>query len=280
MMMKKSIAMIAACVSIALLHGMEEQRRIKVTCVGVCSAAKSSKKIVFNICGTELQIIKGSIVNANKKVDFIVLDRSEQRRLQEPSLGDGNRVGDFESADNIIYCKNSDDESGSEDDTYRYYGTDFYQKMWKNAIAHKIDTKVALVVGPRIGQGIDYVSGKGRILVPWYCVTKKDEFKEDRYHTVDEKGDEAIAAALADLRWCTNKILTAGITKNYKKIAMVALGVEVGIERNKATPVIASVIIDFVKNNVIGYEKILLYVKKSSEFLQYSELFAKAIMQK
>ena len=278
--------MMVACVSIILLHGMEE-RRVIVTCNTVCSAGKhmkSDKKIVFNIGGTKLELIKGSIVNANNKVDIIVLDRSEQRRLEQPSFGDSNRVGDFESADNIIYCKNPDDESGSEDDTYRHYGTNFYRDMWQSAVAHKIDTKVVLVVGPRIGQDYDYVSGKGRVLVPWYCAAKKDAFKENTYDSVDKKGDEAIAAALQDLRWCTNKILTAGITKNYKKIAMVALGAEVGIERNKATPVTAEVIINFARNpechNVIGYEKIVLYVKKKSEFLQYSKLFTEAIMQK
>jgi len=280
--MKKSVVIIA-CVTVTLLHSMEEQRRVKVTCDTVCSAGKdreSNKKIIFNISDTKLELIRGSIVNANNKVDIIVLDRSEQQRLQQPNFGDSNRIGDFENADNIIYCKNPDDESGSEEDTYRYYGTDFYQNMWKNAIIEKMDTKVALVVGPRIGQDSIYVSGKGLISVPCYYVTKKDQFKENAYHIVDEKGDEVIATALDDLRWCTNKILTAGITKNYTKIAMVALGAEVGIDRKKATPITAEVIIDFVRNNAIGYEKIVLYVKKRSEFLQYSELFTKAIMQK
>src|SRR5579863_7661960 len=103
----------------------------------------------ITVGSTKINLIKGFIGDAGNRVGVIVVGRNQQRALKEPSLGDIQDVGRcYLSDDHIVYKKSKDDESASDDDTYKpyehanYSSKDETTKIWERSAKVEVDADV------------------------------------------------------------------------------------------------------------------------------------------
>lgn len=261
--MKKNIVMMVIAFSISM-QAMENPSYWSIT-----------------LHGTKINLTKGFIGDAGDRVDCIVLGRQQQRTLQEPSLGDLNEIGKMNFQD-CIYRKSKEDESASDDDTYKpyeqadYSSKDEKTKIWKRTIAIEVNTDVVTIIEPRIMKTSSYDSEYNTIEVPYY-VNQKSCWD-------GAKGVKAIEEAEKDLKMCYEKILGRLAEhvrdKNEKNIALQALGTEVGFPREKAAPIAVKTVVEFIQNHPGVYTAIELFVKKHSEFKLYQELLTQSATEK
>lgn len=225
-----------ACLSTALLHGMEDQNSLS-----------------FPIGKTIVKLTKGCIYDADGTVDLMVVGRVQQKQLQEPSFGDLFDTGMmFNVKENIVYIKNKEtDDSASDDDTYKPYPNPNRNRreLWKHAYTKQLQNKVIAIIEPRIFKEyrlFSYVRNDMEFVVP-----------------------KAFEEASKDLALCYNKLLDI---PSIKDIAIAPLGTDVGFPRDQAAPIAVKTIIEGIKNNPDKFASIHLFVKKRSEFALYTEL--------
>jgi hypothetical protein len=282
MLMKRNMLVLMA-LSTACMQAMEDANSWSIT-----------------IDKTKINVIKGFVGDAGDRVDMIVLGRRQQRRLQQPSFGDMSNVGEIDICeDHIIYRKSKDDESASDDETYKPIKIASSskedmeelietQKRLQNAIKINVKSNVIDIVEPVIrrktplqcfedrGWFTYYAEredlGKCRDLGP--CWLDQPVKRESGYTSI-------IEAASDDLKYCYQQALDAGLRlqeatdKKEISIAFAALGTDVGFPRDKAAPIAITTILEFIKNNFDAYNVIELFVKKNSEFVLYKELLQK-----
>ena len=227
-----------ACLSTALLHGMEDQNSLS-----------------FPIGKTVVKLTKGCMYDADGTVDLMVVGRVQQQQLKNPSFGDLFKTGlMFNIKENIVYIKNEGtDDSASDDDTYKPYPnpTTDNKKLWEHAHTKRLQNRVISIIEPRIAQEDGSYS--------YYYNRNSIEFE----------GDAALEQASTDLALCYNKLLDI---PSIKDIAIAPLGTDVGFPRDKAAPIAVETIVKAIKNNPDKFASIHLFVKKRSEFALYTEL--------
>ena len=254
--------MLLACMFTVLLQGME------------------NNTLSFLIDQTMVKLTKGSMFDADdSKFDFMIVGRVQQRRLQEPNFGDSSQVGRIdEVANNMVYIKNKDDESASDDDMYKPYKTD-YCDLWKRAHAKAMRSRVLSVVEPRI------ILESFGTFQSWYYYAER--MHSNRLVELRCGGDDktiVFEAASEDLARCYHNAFER--VGPGQSIAIPELGTDVGFPREEAVPVVVNAIMKYIKTSVKDggvkpCELIHLFVKKHSAFTRYEELLAQyAVEQK
>jgi len=261
-MMKKNI-MIVACMFTALLQGMEEDLKI----------------VSFVVDKTTVQLVKGSLDNADGYVSVMVVGRKAQQKLQRPDFSGNEYLGGLcEVKDNVLYVKNRDADSASDDDGYKPFGTR-NRKLWKDAQCKPLQrTNILTIVEPHIK--IFYCADTGKSVYS-YFVEKKHSARDNYYFDNSYYGNKAIDEAKEDLAMCYHKALAVASKKigdmRDKKVALSALSTEVGFPRAEAAPVAVKSVVEFIKNNRGLYSLVQLYVKKRSEFTVYETLLRNSL---
>ena len=205
--------------------------------------------------GTKINLNKGFIGDADDRVDVIVLGRKQQETLIEPwrhIKGVRYEWLPKNAPFPTIMKKHQDDESDSDDDTYKIFDPNALQEkeLWKRA--SEINSKCETV----------------RIPEP----------------TIVQRNNDVFEDLLVSLETCYKDILTAIIEElddiKQRKIAIPALSTEVGFPREKAAPIAIKAIVEFIQNNPNAYAVIELFVKKRSEFKLYQELLEQSAAEK
>jgi hypothetical protein len=225
---------------------------------------------------TKIRVIKGFIGDAGDRVDMIVVGKNQQWTLEEPKLGNLQYVGEVSFCNgHTIYKKGKDDESASDDDTYRPYK--HKSTVWKRRVETLVNANMVKIIEPRIKeaylkQGVTY------------SAERKNPKKESSYITYEEDNDEGIKVAAKDLAMCYEKvlgeILQALGEKKEKSVALPALSADVGFPRWQAAAIAIDAVFNFIKNNPGAYDVIELFVKKDSEFGWYKDFLAERVADK
>lgn len=264
--------MVLACMSTVLLQGMENP---------------DHNTLSFLINQTTVKLTKGCMFDADGKIDLMVVGRVQQMQLQPPRFGDSLEVGRIYTVrENMIYIKNKDDESASDDDTYKPYATDEERKyvhkkeIWTNAHKKAMQSNVLSVVEPRIRmKKYDTES-----FWSYYAERANPDGEGGSIVNLNSDKKAVLEEATKDLVRCYNNVLNYNVGK-HKSIAISALGTDVGFPREDAAPVAVATILEFIKTSgndgIEPYALIHLFVKKRSEFARYKELLAEyAVEQK
>lgn len=248
--------MILACMSTALVHGMDD-----------------TKTLDFPFHSTTIRLTKGSMFDADGKVDLMIVGRVQQRQLRAPDFGDSSEVGRIDQVHaNMIYIKNKDTDSASDDDTYKSYTSSENNSTWQHAHEKTMQSRVLSVIEPRIRMK-DFGDWQ-----TWsYYAERIHSSSMVDLNTMNK--EQVLEAAKKDLALCYKKSLLQGLRKE-KSIAIPALGTDVGFPREDAAPVAIATIIEFIKTSAEPYELIHLFVKKRSDFARYKELLAAYAVEK
>ncbi|HSC25042.1 MAG TPA: hypothetical protein VLB80_02370 [Candidatus Babeliales bacterium] len=240
---------------------------------------KINPRKIYKVCNTTIILEKGSSQNTIKNKGFgttVIVGRSEQRTLEEPSLGDSNKVGQmYFLTDKRVYFRNPDDESASDDDNYKPYNNDdtFYKKAQKETVT----IEDMSIIEPCIAETLIYDSITHKFTKGFYYTVMR-QIGPNSYRDEEHEGDEAIKVAEGDLKMCYMKVLEIALIKGEKEnIIVPALSTSVGFPRGKASPVAVSAIIDFIKEYQDPLFTIHLFVKKRSEFEAYQALLTEKI---
>lgn len=256
--MKKNI-LIITCLATTFAHGME--------------IIPKTWSIISGT--TTINLTRGTLSQANGKTDVMVVGRAQQKTLQVSKLGDNLKVGQINySADCILYEKSKEDESASDDDTYKSFisSTNNKKKLWEKAQKKYICQSLMTIIEPRI-QIEHYCNENDQDIEGFlYCTERQNTIRQDRssYHEFLES--KAIEEASKDLITCYLTALNEGFKTSQKSIALSALGTEVGFPREEATPLAVATILQFIKDFPTAYDHIELFVKKRSEFELYKNI--------
>lgn len=274
--MKKNILFIT-CLSTSIAHAMNNQ-----------------DNNVFSIIHheTQINVTKGSISSDNLKVHRIYVGYNQQISLEAPLSYSKLRIGQIIPTfgfgrDSIIYEKNKDDESDSDDDICKPFNLDKQnkQQLWLKPDQKDISTLVFRVVEPRLHkvfnnntqQDEDYYDEQRTTLT---FKAQLDFHTHDGYsYSCIATGEKAVQEASKDLKNCYDLILNHKISPGII-FAIDALSTEVGIPREIAAPIAIKTILDFIDKNSKTFDRIELFVKKHSEFKMYKQLLLKPFAQK
>lgn len=249
-----------------------------ITTATACGMETNPFSIISH--GTKITLTKGYVSNADNKVDIIVVGNAQQCTLQKPSIGYRSVVGKIEYIDDhIIYEKNKNADSASDDDTYKPFVHSNYRekKSCQKINAKTMHCTVMSVIEPRIKKSRYYDNKQSEFAKGFsYYAERYTRDATHTYVTSEAHGNEAITQASKDLALCYTKVLTEGLPKlsenKYKSIALPTLSADVGFPREQAAPVAIAAILEFVSNNPNAYNSIALFVKKQSEFALYKTL--------
>ena len=224
--------------------------------------------------GTKINLTKGSILDADGKVDVVVTGRNQQRLLVNANDWLLSKIGDCSyNVKRGLWIKNKEDDSASDgdrDNLFEHHTN--YENI--NTKGHKIffkkTTKSICINEPCIR----YEQGSYK-----YSVDRPDPDYKQMLQSLLFYNDEAFKQATKDLDMCYTIVLEKVVLdlseKKEKSIALHTLSTEVGFPRKKATPIAVSAVLEFIKNNFGAYDRIELFVKKRFEFDLYKELLIK-----
>ena len=226
---------------------------------------------------TKIHLTKGSPYDCDGKVNCIIFEKNEQQLLYE-LFADNWLVGHTQIAPKkTVYIYYKDTNSYFEDDVYNSCYNNLIQKSQENVIEKRLLSMSIEVTEPLIFKSQH--SGEY-----YYYAEKIDKGVSEYPSGRKYFGAEAIEQASNDLVLCYDNALIAGLRKHggkkKKSIALPALGTAVDFPREKAALIAVPTILEFIKNNPKGYDRIELLVKKRSEFVLYKELLAAHTVQK
>ncbi len=261
-LMKRSM-MIFACVITGSLYAAEQR---------IIDNQNSFKRTFMK---TDIEVIKTNMKDVDlNQYSLVVVSKNQQRKFQRPDYGDIGPIGYMSLVPgNIIYTKNSQDDSRSDDDTYKPYTSELiaWDRQAERAERRALTTNVAVVCDPRIMFDSFVFDGSS---THGYFPYRSTEYV--RFYAKD-----AIKEALIDLGKCYEKALEYGWDKmkdmSNKTIAIAPLGV--GVPREEAAPVVVNAVFNFiqVKKSNLSYSKIVLLVRKRSELAEYKRLISKEV---
>jgi hypothetical protein len=294
--MKRSM-MVLACMSTVLLQGMENS---------------DHNTLSFLINQTTVKLTKGCMFDADGKVDLMVVGKNQQKMVKR--FNANMIIPGMILYPETVYEKNRNDDSASDDDTYKpYMNVGFNnnnEKKWETVERKIMNSELLKVVEPCITRmrkrekkvedvtdeflrlSVKHTRGSSCIYdqlvqpveVFVYNVIRLSPIIPNQLNWLHQTfyGDEAIIEAAKELALCYKNVLAEGLTildkKQEKSIAISALGTDVGFPREDAAPVAVATILEFIKTSgndgIEPYALIHLFVKKRSEFARYKELLA------
>jgi len=218
---------------------------------------------------TKITITKQSLFEASKNTGIIVVGKNQQK-ISSPGLESFDIVGEIYSfLEKPLYEKNKDDDSASDDDTYKPYPYHPGQQRKPIKITQLLSRHVLVVTEPRITESF-YIDEKKAITNLMYDVIRKNE-------CLSFTGNEAITQASKDLASCYKKALNRGLTilrYNVKEkiIFFPTLSADVGFPRDKAARIAVETVFEFIKNNPKAYNNVTFFVKRRSDEVLYRNL--------
>lgn len=272
-------------ISTALLHGMEN-----VETISLLEITKTSLSLMYN--GTKINLIKGSWEDATDTIDLTVVGNQQQTMLQEgyDNLGIVGKTYWAYGNPSFIYQRKKEDESASDDDTYKPY-RQIDTQTWRDA--QKIKKCTMSIEEPCISDSTrikryDFLDDSGsmqNITIPAQCLNtfvyschRTVPNRQDMFYDLGVKAEQAIQEASKDLSLCYTNALTEGLKyfhfspKKSKNIAFPTLSADVGFPRGEAAPIAIDAVFNFLQDNSNQYESINLFVKKRSDFALYKKL--------
>jgi hypothetical protein len=228
--------------------------------------------------GTTINLIKNSLHNADDKVDILVMGKHEQQLLGFAEFERYYQIGEINYSPYISYKENMDNESTSDDDTYKPFDEENRTKIRQNVTQKTVPNIGLIITEPRIptNKWIRNPLTNELRLIPSYKVIRPQERSWDSFYSFED--NKAIIEASKDLALCYKNALTEGCKKlsekKDKSIALPTLSADVGFPREKAAAIAVSTILEFVINNPRAYDRIELFVKKRSEFALYKKLLS------
>jgi hypothetical protein len=232
-----------------------------------CFGMEDSYTFSCQYHGTLVKVIRGyrgAIYQEDGKVDIIVVGQNEQKQLNRTaSFGGDNSIASVsERKWNRVDIMIKECDSSSDEDHDN--PTQWIKQRDYNFITKKMSSCILAVLEPCVDN-------------PQYGKKRENCFYNN------DQGEEAIAKALKHLALCYNNVLNKGIetlgTKSDKSIALPAFSTTFCLPRRDAGSTALETISGYIENNEKNdekrYKKIVLYVKKRSDFLQYTEFFNK-----
>ncbi len=262
--MKKTV-ILTACLSNLLTHSMENPDQNK------------NKFFSIVLYRTTINVSKTPLYDIANKVDQIIVGKHEQQLLTDDIFDIFYQPGIMDLRGNIL-CKHTDDESDSDDETYKPFQEENRSKLWEKIIEKDTPSTIGVAEPCILSHGWcnDYETKK-QIPIPCYKVQRfnKDNPKTESWTFYR---DHAILEASKDLILCYEEVLTLGlpIDGTKKSIAFPTLSADVGFPREKAAIIALTTITNFIRNNPNipnhnAYNRMELLVKKRSEFTAYVE---------
>jgi hypothetical protein len=256
--MKKNILLIA-CLVILFTHPMERIDHFSVKLYG--TIINVSKQSLRNVAGTVGCVIVGK--HQQQLLDHI-LDEKQKCIRNSPPFNKFYHPGLIHLQDAIFY-KNENDESNSDDDTYKPFEEENKFTLTQ-VVPQQKGQKIVGVTEPYITLDGWYQDHLTNQLVPCFRYRKTKSRKELTLYK-----EEAIAEASKDLRWCYENALMTGII--HTSVAISTLSADIGFPREKAVPIALTEIINFIRNYAPRiYDRVELVVKKRSEFAAYKKI--------
>lgn len=286
----KNNLLILACMCPAFTYGMET--------ISLLGMTTNSLSMICN--ETKINLIKGSWEEATDTIELTVVGNHQQHMLQESydNLATiGHTYYSPYSGYHSIHKRKKDDETSSDDDTYKPHPHQVDKQTWRDS--SKIKKPIITIEEPCISystrpKSLGFYppnsSSMQTIRIPAefkndfvYSVHRAVPNEQDTYWDLVFIGDEAIQEASKDLTLCYNNALTKGINclQNYakkdKNLAFPTLGADVGFPREKAAPIAIATVLEFVQDHPqdtekFEYESINFFVKKRSDFALYKKL--------
>jgi len=265
--MKNGI-LVAGILCIFFAHGMENSNGWSITSYG-----------------TRINLTKGSILDADGRVDVVVAGNNQQRMLVNSNGWIVSKIGDLSYFDCVelfvddikhgLWVKNKEDDSVSDDNTDNLFENDKdinFEDI--NTKGHKVffktTTKSVYITEPCIRY-------KNSSFL--YSVERPNPDSEKIYNCLLFRNEEAFEQATKDLDMCyaivLQRVLVDLSEKKERSIALHTLSTEVGFPRKKAAPIAIKAVLKFIKNNFGAYNRIELFVRKRFEFDLYKELLQK-----
>lgn len=272
-----------SCILMTSLHAMKTVSLVEIT--------KTSLSLIYN--GTKINLIKGSWEDATDRIDLTIVGNQQQHMLIE----------EFDHLDTVgrtywsygnrhpIHKRKKEDNSASDDDTYKPY-RHIDKQTWRDGQTTKKFTM--MIEEPcisdstrikRYGFFPDNSNIMQNITIPTQCLNtfvynchRDVPNRQDMFYDLCFQGNTAIQEASKDLSLCYTKALIEGLkyftysSAKDKNIAFPTLGADVGFPRDKAVPIAIEAIFNFLQDNPNQYNSIHLFVKKRSEFALYKKL--------
>lgn len=226
----------------------------------------------IKLYGTTINVSKESLYNIADKVDICIVGRHQQQLLNYSIFTKFYYPGTQDPSDiNILFYKNKNDESDSDDDICNLFEEENRSKICKNVKQKEVTSTIIKIAEPYISLDGWYRDPFTNTLMPRCCykVMKQNVilrlFQEKTFYE-----NQALIEASKDLAWCYENAFMKGII--CKSIAFPTLSAGMGFPRDKAAPIALTAIINFLRNYApYIYDRIELVVKKRSEFAAYKK---------
>jgi len=270
--MKKQL-LIFGCLTTTLLYGTEAP-------TGIYSYSTMINNTVINLT-------KGPISSINDKVSIVCVGKNQQQKLR--SYNFKNIHNSSHDRSHTLYEKDKQDESASDDDTYKLftYSPENSKKLIHPPHIIKMNNVVINIDEPCIVKETYWDEKDSEVILNGFSY-QYPKTKDSQPHTntttkiacynITYREATAMTQALKCLGVSyDNALKTSKLMLNKKKIhnssiALQNLSTETGIPRHKASPIAVKAIVEFIKNNPTDYNRIELFVSKHSEFQQYKTL--------
>jgi hypothetical protein len=248
----------------------------------------SGMEIMSYICGkTQINLQQGSHYDADGKVDFIVVGKSEQLALERSLFKQGSFNGKRPLKKFSFSTLRSSLETSAEitvksqwfSEEWLVGHTKVFRQKWvyvsEKDIGKKLKSKAIEVIEPQL-----FCSKHSGY---YYYVEKRYNKKSSDTFGKKYFGAEALMNVLCDLQVCYNNVLMVGAKKQNleqqkqvgmsgKSIALPAIARTVYLPEQAVAVVAVPTILKFIKNNPEVYTCIELFVKTPSEFKLYQKL--------
>lgn len=236
---------------------------------------ENDNHFVIVLYGTTITLSKKSLCDVANTVNLLIIGKHEQQLLSHHTFNKFYRPGNMHYRGDILY-KSKDDESASDDETYKPFQEENRSALWKNVTQEQTSSTIIEVAEPCIledGWYRDRLTGKLR---PIFSYNVERPNKINTVSRWNFTGNNAILEASKDLALCYEEALTLGLTIGlaHNNIALATLSADVGFPREKAAPIALTVMTNFIRCNpniphCNAYDRIELFVKKRSEFAAY-----------
>ncbi len=245
--MKKNIVMLMICFAMQM-HAMEKENQWSIT-----------------VYGTKINLTKDSYDKRQVNVDVMVVGYNKSAGSRNIcSISRRNDKGE----DDILLAPMPRDDDG----------------LQLFSLSSTV-SNVFSIAEPWVAHCSVYINGQYSDETIRYCYEKKGKLvEEDCIQRVEFYADMALQEASKDLSFCYEIVLKEGLerlgNKEEKSIGLLALSADlnlvshdqVGFPREKAAPIAAASILEFIKNNIGAYNCIELFVEQNCGFDLYKEL--------
>jgi hypothetical protein len=258
-----------------------KNRAILITSLSIFSthAMKEINHFSIKLYETTINVNKKPLYAIADNIDFIIVGKHQQQLLDHEFIFEEKytRFSAFNTfyqpgligPRDTFFAQNEDDESASDDETYKPFEEENRCKLRKKVIPKQLHQTIIEVTEPYITFDGYHRHHATNVLLPRFRYKVK---KFNKHGTLKEHtfyGEQAILEASNSLAQCYENVLMLGSI--YNSIVIPTLSADLGFPREKAVPIALTEIINFTRNyHPYAYNRVELVVKKRSEFAAYT----------